>query len=313
MMLDYKIVDAKDKDVEIITSMKLVTMIDDEMDKILSYAEKEKIKKNIVRNINLTYLNYKMIMINNRIAGAYVVVPYKDGEMIDQIYLFPEYRHKGIAKEIVKNLKNNNCNLYAWMYKNNTGAFNLFKKLGFRVYKETERNIFMKYDFVVSLEEYLEGIKHGYCDNKGNKYITFHDKFREEYSLQKPEEVMNNKIGINIDLVEFERSILEKRNVEFRTYLLMYSTKDEDMSHAFLIYKDDKYYYWYEYSWLKYRGVHRYNNKENLFKDILSKYAKVIDVDVRDLKLYAYEKPKYGINYNKFIKHVIANGENLNK
>ena len=43
MMLDYKIVDAKDKDVEIITSMKLVTMIDDEMDKILSYAEKEKI------------------------------------------------------------------------------------------------------------------------------------------------------------------------------------------------------------------------------------------------------------------------------
>ena len=42
MMLDYKIVDAKDKDVEIITSMKLVTMIDDEMDKILSYEEKEK-------------------------------------------------------------------------------------------------------------------------------------------------------------------------------------------------------------------------------------------------------------------------------
>ena len=100
MMLDYKIVDAKDKDVEIITSMKLVTMIDDEMDKILSYAEKEKIKKNIVRNINLTYLNYKMIMINNRIAGAYVVIPYKDGEMIDQIYLFPEYRHKGIAKDL---------------------------------------------------------------------------------------------------------------------------------------------------------------------------------------------------------------------
>ena len=32
-------------------------------------------------------------MINNRIAGAYVIVPYKDGEMIDQIYLFPEYRN----------------------------------------------------------------------------------------------------------------------------------------------------------------------------------------------------------------------------
>ena len=89
-MLDYKIINSRDNDVEIITSMKLVTMIDDEMDKILSYEEKDKIKKNIVRNINLTYLNYKMIMVNNRVAGAYVLVPYKDGEMIDQIYLFPE-------------------------------------------------------------------------------------------------------------------------------------------------------------------------------------------------------------------------------
>ena len=44
-MLDFKIVDAKEKDIEILTSMKMVTMIDDDMDKILSYAEKEKIKK----------------------------------------------------------------------------------------------------------------------------------------------------------------------------------------------------------------------------------------------------------------------------
>ena len=41
MMLDYKIVDAKDKDVEIITSMKLVTMIDDEMDKHILEAQED--------------------------------------------------------------------------------------------------------------------------------------------------------------------------------------------------------------------------------------------------------------------------------
>ena len=36
-MLEYKIVRAKDKDSEILTSIKLVTMIDNEMDKALSY------------------------------------------------------------------------------------------------------------------------------------------------------------------------------------------------------------------------------------------------------------------------------------
>lgn len=313
MMLDYKIVDAKDKDIEIITSMKLVTMIDDEMDKILSYAEKEKIKKSIVRNINLTYLNYKMIMINNHIAGAYVVIPYKDGKMIDQIYLFPEYRNNGIASDIIKKLKSDNYNLYVWMYKNNKAANKLFFNYGFRTYKETERNIFMKYDFVILLEEILGDIKLGYLDNKGNKYVSYHETFREEYYLQKPEEVLNNKIGIGIDIVELVRYLLIKRNVDFRTYLMMYSNKDEDMSHPFFIYKDDKYYFWYEYSWYKYRGIHRYNNKENLFKDILSKYAKVCNCGINEIKLYSYDKPKYGINYSKFIRHVLSCSENLNK
>ena len=171
----------------------------------------------------------------------------------------------------------------------------------------------MKYDFLISLQECLDGIKHGYCDIYGNKYITFHDKFKEEYCLQRPEEVLENKMGINFDLVELERDILSTRDVDLRTYLMMSSSKDEDNSHAFLVYKDDKYYYWYEYSWLKYRGIHRYNNKENLFRDILNKYSKVINCEVEDIKLYMYDKPRYGINYNKFIRHVLAGSENLNK
>ena len=122
-----------------------------------------------------------------------------------------------------------------------------------------------------------------------------------------------NKMGINFDLVELERDILSTRDVDLRTYLMMSSNKDEDNSHAFLVYKDDKYYYWYEYSWLKYRGIHRYNNKENLFRDILNKYSKVINCEVEDIKLYMYDKPRYGINYNKFIRHVLAGSENLNK
>jgi uncharacterized membrane protein YfhO len=40
VVIDYKIVDAKEKDVDILTSIKLVTMIDDEMDKVLSPEEK---------------------------------------------------------------------------------------------------------------------------------------------------------------------------------------------------------------------------------------------------------------------------------
>jgi RimJ/RimL family protein N-acetyltransferase len=311
-MLDYKIINSRDNDVEIITSMKLVTMIDDEMDKILSYEEKDKIKKNIDRNINLTYINYKMIIVNDRVAGAYVLVPYKDGEMIDQIYLFPEYRNNGIGTEIINNLKNSVNNLYVWMYKNNTGAIRLFERLGFVVNKETERNIFMKYDFSMLLTELMEEVKFGYVDEYGNKYINFHDKFKEEYYLQSPSELATSGIGIAMDRVEYAREVLVNRNIDCRTYLMMNSSTDDEASHVFLIYKDEKYYYWYEHSWLKYKGIHKYKSKEELFRDVLTKYAKVINVDKNDVKLLIYDRPKYGINYTKFIKHCIANSENLN-
>ena len=36
----------------------------------------------------------------------------------------------------------------------------------------------------------------------------------QEYCLQKPEEVLQNKMGINFDLVELEREILSKRDVD---------------------------------------------------------------------------------------------------
>ena len=105
-MLDYKIVDAKDKDSDILTSIKLVTMIDDEMDKILSYNEKEKIRKSVVKNIEMTCEQYKIIYVGKKIAGAYVVMPYEDGFIIDEIYLFKEFRNQGIGTEIINRINN---------------------------------------------------------------------------------------------------------------------------------------------------------------------------------------------------------------
>ena len=47
-MLEYKIIEAKEKDIEILSSIKLVTMIDDDMDKALSFEEKNKVRKSVL-------------------------------------------------------------------------------------------------------------------------------------------------------------------------------------------------------------------------------------------------------------------------
>ena len=124
-MLEYKLIRAKEKDSDILNSIKLVTMIDNEMDKALSYSEKEKIKKSVAKNIELNCDEYRLIHVGNKIVGAYLVLPYDDGVIIDEIYLFKEYRNQGIGTSIINRIVKSEDNVYLWVYKNNVNAIRL--------------------------------------------------------------------------------------------------------------------------------------------------------------------------------------------
>ena len=71
---------------------------------------------------------------------------------------------------------------------------------------------------------------------------------------------------------------------------------------ALTIYKDARKYYWIENAWLKYRGLHMYDSKDDLFDDVLNKFVKTIKCgDVRKVKMYMFDKPRAGLNYNKYV------------
>ena len=307
-MLDYKIVDAKDKDSDILTSIKLVTMIDDEMDKILSYNEKEKIRKSVVKNIEMTCEQYKIIYVGKKIAGAYVVMPYEDGFIIDEIYLFKEFRNQGIGTEIINRIKKEYPIIYLWVYKNNEKAIRLFTKLGFFVISDG-RTLIMKCNYVYyEIKDKLAELKLGYRDREGNFYVGFKNNFKELFYLQSPKQLAESKIGTCFEQVEYERDLISKMNVELRTYFINYPCDNYDMSHAFLIYKDNQKYYWLENAWVKYKGVHIYDSKEQLFLDVLTKFVATIpNGEFKKVRLYMYEKPRFGINYTKFLSNCISN------
>lgn len=310
-MLLYKIVNATFKDADILSSIKLVTMIDDDMDKALSYTEKQKIRKSILKNIEITCEKYKIIYIGQKIAGAYVVIPYGSGYMIDEIYLFKEYRNNGIGTEIINNIKKEYEELYVWVYKNNVKAVQLFERLGF-IKISNARTIIMKCDNVYCrIKDQLNELKLGYRNYEGNFFASFNESFRENYYLQSPRQLQESKIGTCFDQVELERELISKLGVDLRTYFIHYPSEKYDISHSFLIYKDTKRYYWVENAWLKYKGLHSYRTKEELFNDVLKKFiATIPGGDFRRVKLYAYARPRYGINYVKYLSHCI-NGRSM--
>jgi hypothetical protein len=165
----------------------------------------------------------------------------------------------------------------------------------------------MKYDKVfINIKDKLNNIRLGYRDKNGNVYSGFRYDFKDIFYLQSPKQLLESKIGCCFDQVELERELVTKLNVECRTYFMMYPDDEMEYAHSFLIYKDKKNYYWLENSWFCYNGIHIYDSKEELFEDIMNKFVDTIpNGDIRKLKLYMYEKPKFGINYAKLLTHFV--------
>ena len=300
--MTYTVEKATKKDIEILTSIKLLTMIDDVMDQMLSYEERSKIKSTISKEIKDNYANYNIIYIDKKKAGAYSIAPYKKGIMIDELFLFEEYRNNEVGTNIINDIRKDYDNTYIWFYQNNTDLKRLLISLDFQEYEVNNRIEIMKTnDAPRRILDNISDIKIGFSDRKGNLYHNIKQNFNEVFYLRKPEDILSSRIGLCFEQVELERFLLSKYDLKLRTYFLLYQESNLGSSHAFVIYKDNEKYYWLENAWLKYRGIHEYKTKEEAYLDIAYKFGKTIPNFKRDkLKLYEFEKPRYGISYEKY-------------
>ncbi len=141
--MKYELNQAKKENLELLIQYKLNTIF--EYASNLFDEEIEKINKYVNNNVPKQINNYKIIYVNNNIAGSLLVIKHLDGILIDELYLEEKYRNKQIGTSIVLNIINNNKIIYSWVYINNKKAFKLLKKLGFNIIQTTENRYFMKY------------------------------------------------------------------------------------------------------------------------------------------------------------------------
>ena len=166
------------------------------------------------------------------------------------------------------------------------------------------------------LYDLLSTMKYGYPDKNGQNIAitdpkTFDDDnwFYQNWKLLSPSKMKHCKCGVCYDFVEFEREYLKKRNINSRSFFMGYQSVGDDFdgpTHTFLVTEDGKYFYWLEYSWYKYKGIHRYNTFEDLLSDVADKFIEGYQSKLPKLFCKEYPKPpKYNIHlkeYHKFIK-----------
>ena len=148
MGIYYKLKKSNKNEIDKLIQYKLATIF--AFAKDLPENEIEKIKKYVYKNVPLNLILYKSIYIDDELIGCLLVKLFRDGVIIDEIYLEEKARNKGIGTDIIKNVMSKNNIIYLCVYKNNIRAINLYETLGFKitddVVDETKLRFYMKYD-----------------------------------------------------------------------------------------------------------------------------------------------------------------------
>lgn len=140
----YSLEKATPEEKEILTEFKLKSILD--YAENLKEEEKQKIINYVEENIDREIQDYKAIKIEEQIIGCLYIRPFENGVLLDEIYLIEAYRKRKIGSTLIKQILEANKIVYLWVYKKNTIALNLYKKLGFKVKEETDTRYFMVHE-----------------------------------------------------------------------------------------------------------------------------------------------------------------------
>lgn len=144
----YELNNALEKDIPSLKQYKLATIF--EYANILNEKEKKKIVRYVDNSISKLLKEYKIIMKDNIVIGCVLKTLFRDGILLDEIYLEESYRNKGIGSDNIKKLVDNHPIIYLWVYKNNKKAINLYRKFNFESKEETEDRYLMMYKLRLS-------------------------------------------------------------------------------------------------------------------------------------------------------------------
>lgn len=139
--MKYELIDVTKDKLELLIKYKLDTIISDDIREEEKARINNYVKENSLKKIN----DSKFIRVNERIVGCVVLYNYEDGVLLDELYLESDYRGFKIGTSILSDILNREKIVYLWVYKNNDVAFNIYRRLNFKVIEETDTRYFMKY------------------------------------------------------------------------------------------------------------------------------------------------------------------------
>ena len=165
------------------------------------------------------------------------------------------------------------------------------------------------------LLDWMKPFKYGWFTRGGkahNGSEGIPGDFYHNFHLQSPQQLTASKVGVCWDFVELERQWFKENNYQFAIFYIILNDARVQPTHTFLVYQIGRHHYWFEYSWEKYRGIHRYGSSDILIKDVIMRHRQEYNDYSSPVSIHwLQDTPKYGITCQQYMRFA-ANQPKLN-
>lgn len=220
-------------------------------------------------------------------------------QLVDCLYM---------TKEYVENMKQNHYQEYlCGIYEEGRYAYILEEiiPLDSPIKAKGQLNIWQFYNEQETMA-LMNDIEYGWLDKEYELHSIVDESYSNNYILQTPKEIIQNKVGFCWDQVELERYYLKGNPWHIKTYFIVHYDHQRCPTHTFLTYEKKNKYYWFEHAWEKFTGIHEYNSIQELLCDVKDKFIKYQlnnNYQENQLFLFEYQKPKYHCSPKEFYNH----------
>lgn len=124
---------------------------------------------------------------------------------------------------------------------------------------------------------------YGFVDEEGEKHIYNLKGISPDYKTKSLDSILKSGVGNCIDQAKIQQAFFNNKGIENKIYCFLYQDmySDKIKVHSITLYKENDKWYHFEHAFYNYRGIHEFDNIDELiysFKEKCLSNAKVISV-----------------------------------
>ena len=169
-------------------------------------------------------------------------------------------------------------------------------------------------ELLLNILNEVKQIKYGFVTSDGIIHKNAkRDFYLNNYRLMSIEDTLKYQVGTCYEQTEVIGYLLDKNNIKYKKYNIIYDVPDKIARHTFCVVEDNNKYILMESSWLIDNST--FDSLEDLLISIVKRYPRMYKIEgfnLDKIEIYEYNKVNVGDDYYQYTDNIRSTGKIIN-